>query len=254
MNAGSTRRRAWLCCLALASSMAGAQEIPRPPCGAPPAPAYSAVDGPASVTVLRGKDAAAWMPPGCTGWSAAPRDLVVAVSGTFRHDGSARDLMARIGAITALRGTRYWSVSDHAWRELITDAVALSDADPANKRPDFSAEEIASGRELVSLQAERRLGEAVYRLRLRESSPERIVVESENVTPLRLMLLPLFRPGELKSVNFIERRGPGAWGYYALVSATSAFARQGEASLVNRSVALYQRFAQVPADARVAAR
>jgi len=51
----------------------------------------------------------------------------------------------------------------------------------------------------------------VYRLRVLEAGAQRIVIATENVSPIRAFLVTLFPPGSLRAVYFLERRGPGAW-------------------------------------------
>ncbi|HEX6141543.1 MAG TPA: hypothetical protein VFZ01_02400, partial [Geminicoccaceae bacterium] len=62
----------------------------------------------------------------------------------------------------------------------------------------------------------RSTGEVVYHLRVREIAPDRLVVEAENVSAVRYLLLPLAGPGDLQSLYFFERQSPGEWGYYGL--------------------------------------
>jgi hypothetical protein len=40
--------------------------------------------------------------------------MIVALAGSFRHDGDVEDLLRRFGAISALTEIRYWSVIDKA--------------------------------------------------------------------------------------------------------------------------------------------
>ena len=60
---------------------------PRLPCGVAPLPAYAEPGQPPAVQAWRGAVARGWVPPACTGWSASQADILVAVAGSFRHDG-----------------------------------------------------------------------------------------------------------------------------------------------------------------------
>jgi hypothetical protein len=96
-----------------------------------------------------------------------------------------------------------------------------------------------------------RSGEAVYRLRVYESTPERAIIASENVTPIRRYLITLFQPGALQSVIFIQRLSPGIFGVYILNrtgAGTSVFADSHAASYVNRAVAVYRHLAGIKTD------
>ena len=97
-----------------------ADKNPQPPCGTPPVPAYGAVDAAPAVLVISGPDLAAWKPPSCVGWSAQGDGVLVALAGRFAYKGSADDLLKRFGAISTLKGLKYWSVTEGGWRTLIT--------------------------------------------------------------------------------------------------------------------------------------
>ena len=73
---------------------------------------------------------------------------------------------------------------------------------------------MSQGDELYFAQSDSRSsGQVVYRMRVLERRPERLVVSVDNVTPVRLFLLTLFAPGDLQSTFFLERLSepvPGA--------------------------------------------
>jgi len=238
--------------LLLASAGRAAEEGPRPPCGAVPSPAYASLGGLPTVRVWTGRELTGWTPPACTGWRAAPSRLLVATAGRFHHRDGALDLLARFGAVSALTGVRYWSVSDRRWASLVTDASALRGPDATARRPDFTAAELASGEDRYFLQDDNRsTGAVVHRLRVRELTGDRLVAAMENVTPLRYLLLPLAGPGDLQSVHFLQRLAPEEWGYYGLARTDAEASRLLEgraASYVNRAVALFRHLAGVPTD------
>ena len=235
---------------------AASQEEPRPPCGgagASPYPSYTPVGTPPAVSVWAKGDAALWTPPACVGWPSSQRfKLIVALAGSFRPDGGADDLLTRFGAISTMLGLRYWSVTDKGWRVLITAAAALDAPNAKRRRPDFSLAEMKSGADLFFAQDDSRSsGAVVYRLRVLERGTDRIVIETENVDPIRAFIITLFPPGSLRATYFLERRGPGAWSFYGVSgtgSEASALADGHEASYVNRAAALYRYFTGVPGD------
>ena len=231
-----------------------AQDQPRPPCaGASPHPSYAPPGAPPAVVVWSKDDAGRWVPPGCVGWPSSQRfRLIVALAGQFRHDGDAESLLARFGAISSMRGIRYWSVTDKAWRVLITAAAALDGPNAKRRRPDFSPAEMKSGADLFFAQDDSRSsGSVVYRLRVLERSADRIGIETENNGPVRAFLVTLFPPGSLRATYFLERRDPGIWGFYGLSGTgenASSLAGDHEDSYVNRAVALYRYLIGVPGD------
>ena len=132
--------------LLLAASMRAdaAEPLPRPPCapGDPPYPAYTAEGALPAVEVWQNVA----LPNGdCFGALVGPMSTVAALSGRFRFAGTLDDLAARIGAVSETVGQLYWSTTDQTWRELISEAFALSEADTEFRRPDFTAEEVRSG-------------------------------------------------------------------------------------------------------------
>lgn len=229
-----------------------ADASPRLPCGAAPLPAMAEPGAAPNVLALSGKPAQDWQPPGCTGWTTAGFDVVVAVAGSFRLDGEIDELLARVGAVSAKKGVRYWSTTDKAWHPLVTEAYALSDADPAHKRADFTPAQLTKGQSMYYAQSDNRsAGKTVYRERVLAADRDRLVMSSENLTPVKKMMLTLFDAGDLQAVYFIERRAPGVWGFYSLTRtrmASSMLPTGGEASYINRAVAVYRHIAGIATD------
>jgi hypothetical protein len=220
-----------------------ADKNPQPPCGTLPVPGYGAVDAGPAVQVISGSDLAAWKPPSCMGWPAQDDGVLVALAGRFAYKGSTDDLLKRFGAISTLKGLKYWSVTDGGWRTLITSAESLDAPESGHSRPDFTLAEMKSGKDLYFAQQDNRTSEeVVYRMQVRDLSANGFVVAVENVTPVRSYMLTLFDPGELLSVQFVERESPGVYGYYGLAFAGESLASSialPQASYVNRALALY---------------
>jgi hypothetical protein len=194
-----------------------------------------------------------WQPPACTGWPATSSSrLVVAVAGSVRSDGSIDQLLARIAAISKARDIQYWSTTDKSWRPLAYDASALTGPDAKGRRADFSVAELSKGAQLYYWENDSRSGEIIYRLNVRERSPERAVIASGNVIAVRRFLMTLFPPGTLQSVVFIQRLSSHSWGIYILSridNEASLLAEGHEASYINRAVALYRQIAGIPTNA-----
>ena len=94
-------------------------------------------------------------------------------------------------------------------------------------------------------------GKAVYRLRLREVSDNRIVFDVENTSPIRYLLLTIFRPADLQTVYFLDRDTQDVWRYYSLVRTgknANGLAAGKQASSINRAVAMFRRMAGLPTD------
>jgi hypothetical protein len=230
--------------LPLGALAARAQDRPLPPCEGTPFPAYSQPG--AEPAALIWSAAAQWTPPPCTGWRKEASEIGIALAGSFRFKGTTDDLLARFGAVSTLSGVRYWSVSDASWRTLIERAAALARPDDALTRADFAVAEMRSGNLLYFSQRDNRTSQDVqYRMRVKTLSPDRLSVEIENASAVRLYVLPLYRPGALQSWFFIDRLAPDLWGFYALArSVDTPRLMPGDArrSSANRALAFYRHF------------
>jgi hypothetical protein len=229
---------------------AAVESAPSPPCGAGSGPAYPLPGAPPIAHAWHGVAASGWLPPACLGWAGQDFSLLVTLAGSFHYTGSADDLLARFGAVSAYRGIRYWSVTDRRWQTLITDGAALAGPTTAPRRADFAPAEMNRGSDLYFLQDDNRSsGDVVYRMRVLESGRNRLVVTTENTS--RLLILTLFSPADLQSTYFLEPVAPGIWGYYSVFGVREhLIARLGssEASYENRAVALFRHFAGIPTD------
>jgi len=94
-------------------------------------------------------------------------------------------------------------------------------------------------------------GEVIYRLRVRELTPSRLVVATENISPVRKLMLTLVDPGGLQSIHYLDREAPGIWRYYGLARTAedlTSLLGVPEGSYVNRAVALYRHLIGIPTD------
>lgn len=230
-----------------------AETLPQPPCtpGQAPSPAYAAEGAPPSVQVWQNVEL-----PGdeCFGALAGPLNSVAALSGRFRQPGdeggTLDDLAARLGAISETVGQLYWSTTEQAWRELVSDAFALAGNDTDLKRPDFSAAEVRSGETLYFAQNDTRsTGLNRYRMRALESEAGRLVVQIVNESPVSFTFVTLFDEEGLLSLHFIERLEGDLWGYYGLAAVREGSVAGHTESLVNRAGAVYRYLRGVPGDA-----
>jgi hypothetical protein len=83
------------------------------------------------------------------------------------------------------------------------------------------------------------------------ASREQLLVTTENLTPVKKMMLTFFEPGSLQTFCLIERRGPGVWNFYSVTRtrvASSLLPAGGEASYINRAVAFFRYVAGIPTD------
>jgi hypothetical protein len=227
-----------------------AQSGPQPPCGTEPVPPYPALDDSAIVKSWSQSDVGGgWKPPACTGWAAVGFATLVTTVARFRHTSEAEGLLRHIGAISELAGIRYWSTTHKEWQTLIVDAHALTSAQPGQRRKDFTPDEMKEGAVLYLEQADNLSGQAIYRMHMAEISTERLVFEVENVSTMHYLFMPVFHPGEMQSIYFLDRESENVWRYYSIVrTAMNAFQRiaGNQSSAVNRAVAFYRYMVGIP--------
>jgi hypothetical protein len=230
----------------------GAQLAPQPPCGSEPIPSYPALDESANVKPWSeselGRD---WKPPECTGWTADGFTTLVTVVARFRHTSGAEDLLTHVGAISRIAGTRYWSTTHKRWQTLVLDAYAVTDSQSGHRRRDFTPDEMKQGQDLYFEQVDNLSGKTVYRMRIVKASQDHLILEVENTTTMRHLLIPILHPGEMQWIYFLDRESDDVWRYYSIVR-TGKYASQmiagNESSAVNRAVALYRHLVGIPTD------
>lgn len=233
------------------SLMANAQTPPpTPPCAGAPFPPYGAVGSNGSLATWRQEELVNWQPAGCLGWS-GPSLSVVALADEFRFSGSLDDLLARLGALPSYPSIRYWSTTRKRWRALVTSASVVAGAGGPSTKTALEASDFAVGKDNFYAETTEESGRTDYRLHVLARRGDAVVVGSENLTPVTVMGLTIFGPQAMQSVIFLDRRGPGLWGFYSIVrtaSGTSRLASGREASFLNRQAALFRYLAGLPTD------
>jgi len=240
----------------LAAASSPTQALPAP-CSAGDAADYGTPGDVPKVSILHEKDLIQWQPPRCAGWAPASRaKLVVTVTGTFRFDGTMDELLARAGEISKLHAIPYWSPADKKWMPLARDAMALDGPNAKDRREDFSLAELKAGAQLYYSEDDSLTGEAVYGLKVYESSADRVVLGTDNITAIRKIVFTLFKPGASRSALFLQRISPGVFGARILSTAmagTSSLVDGHEDVYVNRARAIYGFLsASKPSQARLA--
>jgi hypothetical protein len=202
------------------------------------------------VETWRQGDLSTWTPPACSGWSQVDSSFLVVVTGSFRSAASIDAIAQKLGAVSALPHVRYWSVTDKDWRPLVINASALADADKKDKRPDFAPQEMTEGATHFTLEHDARSGDVVDRLTILQRTDERIALSTENLTPIRLFLLPVIESHGLQSFEYVEKTGPDLWHVTLAtrVIAGRALVKDHESSYINRAVALFRYLAGIPTD------
>ena len=223
---------------------------PPVPCGTDPVLGYPPLGDSAVVKAWSKSDLDYnWQPPACTGWTENGFSTLVTISARFSHDKGGDDLLRKVGAISELKGVRYWSATHKQWRTLIEGAYALANSPPSHRRPDFTPSEMKDGKVFYYEQSDNLAGEVAYRTTLLEASDSRLVFSVENVTTVRHLLIPVLHPGELQSIYFMDRESDHVWRFFSLVRTGKRASRLiagSESSTINRAVAFYRYFVGIP--------
>ncbi len=190
-----------------------------------------------------------WKPPLCTGWMAVGFTTLVTTVARFRHTSEAEGLLRHTGAISELAGMRYWSTTHKQWQTLIVAASALTGLQSGQHREDFKPNEMKQGSLLYFEQADNLSGKAIYRIHIAEISEYRLVFDVENVSTVRYHFIPLYHPGEMQSIYFLDRESENVWRFYSIVRTgknANGLTTRNESSAVNRAVAFYRALAGIP--------
>jgi hypothetical protein len=241
---------ALLCCNA--QGYAYAQPGPQPPCGVDSVPPYpSLADSPAVKFWSRSELGENWRPPPCTGWTGEGFSTLVTTAARFRFVSGMEDLLRQSGAISSLAGMRYWTTTHQKWQTLIPNAYAVTSAQGTQRRNDFTLEELKTGKVLYFQQEDNLSGKAIFRLHISEATADRLVFDVANVTLMKYVIIPLFHPGEMQSIYYLDRESEDVWRYYGMARTgknASSLTIGHEASWINRSVAFFRHVAGIPTD------
>jgi len=192
-----------------------------------------------------------WKAPGCIGWTASGFATLVTTVARFRHSTGVEGLLSRVAAISRFTGIRYWSTTRQQWKPLIVNASALEGASGSQRRQDFSTADLVTGAMLYFQQSDSLTGKATYRLHIQSVSQDRLVYETENITALRYLMVPIFPPHELQAIYFLDRESSDIWRYYSIARTgknANGLATGHDASTINRAVAFFRYLAGIPTD------
>lgn len=244
----------WCLCVALLlfqyQGTALSQQEAMPSCPAidiEPYPGYSDLSELPNVAVWHDLSA---IRDNCSAINLSGTAKVVGLASYFHYTGTVEELASRAGAISALKDLNYWSITDNSWRKLISNSVALNSVDSKDKRPDFSGSEVMRGQTLYFAQDDTRAwGMNIYSLTAIEVSNSRLVVTSENISPIKIGPITLFKPRSIKSLTIVSEVDKATWSYYSLISITDSFFDSKDKSLINRQAAAYRFLVGKPSNA-----
>jgi len=214
-------------------------------------PAYPALNAPPAVQAYdAGTNAAA--PSGANCFSDHDRAAIwITVASVIQTPLSPDDFIKRFGAVSQLRGVQYWSTTDQAWRPMAATAFAVNTADTDQPRADYSPAELLGISRYYRVTDTRTYLPIEYRLEVRPSPHGHVLVETSNVDPIKKWGITLYKTDGIHTFYFLNERSPGIWSYYSITRVVPAtfLAKGHEESYINRAVALYRHYMQLPTSA-----
>ncbi len=88
-------------------------------------------------------------------------------------------------------------------------------------------------------------------MRVRKIDQDFLELETENISPIRYLFVPLADPGDVQTLYFLNRQTNGEWGYYSLarIAANASSLVEGHAaSYINRAVAFFRYVGGIATD------
>ena len=182
---------------------------PEPPCAGAPVPAYGAIDGPPAFGLWSHTDFSrdGWQPPACLGWQGDSR-LVAALAARFHSPLSLGGLAERLTAISHHPDIRFWAVTRREWRPLVerswtVERTRRQDATARSERGRAGRADATSITPRMPRSAAARCGGCTWS----SATIQRIVLTSENVTPIRIAFVTIFEPRSLQVATVLQRAG-----------------------------------------------
>jgi hypothetical protein len=117
------------------------------------------------------------------------------------------------------------------------------------RRDDFTPDEMKEGKVLYLEQVDNLSGKGIYRMHIVEASADRLVFDVENVSTMRYFFIPIFHPGEMQSIYFLDRESDNVWRYYSIMRTgqnANRLIAGNVSSSVNRAVAFYRYLVGIP--------
>jgi len=205
---------------------AAAQPVvgPQPPCEGPPVyPPFGAIDGVPAVAIWHEANLQklGWQPPACLGWQGDSR-LVAALAVRFHTTQSLDALGARLAAVSHYPDIKFWAVTRQEWRPLANAAWVVAGPDNAQRLPDPAASALQPGHDVYYSEDADLAGSAIYRLHVADRSADRLVLETQNVSPIRVAILTVFEPAALQAATFLQRIDENTVALYEITRASMA--------------------------------
>lgn len=222
-----------------------------PPCEGQPQPAFAQPGAPPAIATWNEADAntAPWRASPCLRWTGGPPRMITALAGTLQAN-SLDELLDRYAALSRYPSIRFWSTTHQAWEPFANSAGFVDGPEAHYSQPDLKAADFVTGRTFYYYEIDR-TGRTIHRLTVHRRTQDAVELSTDNVTAIRYAPFTVFEAEALKTSTFIQRLGPGEWGYYQTIGAGAGadfIAVRSPSPYINRLTALYRYMAGIPAD------
>ena len=211
-------------------------------------PTYPAVSAPPEVLATDNTP-----PPGGATCFPEQKDAAIwiTVASVLPISASPADFIKRFGAISALTDIQYWSTTDQAWRPMVSAASAVDSTQSHQPRADYSATDLPGPAHYYQVTDTRTYSPVTYSLELHSGSKTHLVLETANLDPIKKWGITLYKPDGIHTLYLLEERTPGTWSYYSITRIIPAtfLAKGNKNSYINRAVALYRHYMDLPTTA-----
>jgi len=213
-------------------------------------PGYGAVGGVPIATAWSSRDLKRehWRPPACLDWQGESK-LVVALAARFRSSLTLDQLAEQITSVSRYNSVYYWAVTRQEWRPLAAEAWVTDGPDTSVRRADPLASALVPSRGFYYVEQGSVVGRVVYRVRVLQHTSDRLVLQTDNVTPISAVTT-LFEPGGLSIASFLRREGD-AWSLYGITRAgaqASPLAVTSSSPYLNRMDAMRRLLSGIKTD------
>lgn len=221
-------RRALLCRSAAALGSMGVAAVPLPlrAWGADPVPQCGKAPPPAFPPAERPPLIQCWVDglrqdgplPDCSPLRLQDAVLLIRLTASYGAAGTLDDQLARVGAVSMLKGMPYWSFTDRQRQPLIREAYAIDSAESMKPRADFSVTELRRGQDVFFAHSDNRSSALVpFVMRLTQQDAQGFSLRVESLGDVKFMGLTVLAAHEIQWGVRIEHLGGNRFGYRSLL-------------------------------------
>lgn len=191
---------------------------PVPQCGKGAPPPFPPADKPPLVQCWVDGGTQDGPQPDCSPLRLQDHVLLVRLTASYVAPGGIDDQLARVGAVSTLKGMPYWSFTDRQRQPLIREAYAIDAPATARPRPDFTVAELRRGQDLFFVHSDNRSSALVpFVMRVTQQAPDSFALRVENIGDVKFMGFTVLAPREIQWGVSVEHLGGNRFGYRALL-------------------------------------